>query len=373
MRSAEATVTLRLSHHVELRDTLEAQRRLRIAVTEACNLRCFFCHGDGGEVRHFTQGPSQLRVADLERLIEPAAGAGIRKIKISGGEPLLYSHQAENVVDLVRHASFAAERFGVEMSLVSNGTVLTRDLANRLRDAGLRRITISLHASTAQTFRRYAAPQDPRMFHSVLRGIENAVASGFSPVKINTVIYSSKKDESLRNARQMKRIVRLAAALGVSEVKFFVLIQNPRMAPSKHEDAFIYWDDPMFAEIYPAELVKPIADILRQEHNLGAASLRATFTVYSGDARLPELSFQNLLPKRGIHGQQACSCQEGTYALRLTSTGVLKACLWDKGDLNVIPALRTGRLDTVIEILRAAQSRLHVAEPYHVITSYVAA
>jgi len=202
----------RIHHHIEFRDGQEAKKRLRIGVTEACNLRCFFCHGDGGAVRHFRHPESRLTPDDLQLLGMAASQARFTKVKLTGGEPMLYRHGEKDIFSAVRALSIGCEN--LELSLVTNGIALDRESAKRLKSAGLRRISVSLHAGTPKTFDRYAHPQSSDTFESVVRGIEAAVDADLTPVKINSVIYHSQTDPHLSNIEEIPDILRIARNSG---------------------------------------------------------------------------------------------------------------------------------------------------------------
>lgn len=155
-------------------------RSLRLSVTDRCNLRCTYCLPRTA----FARGHAFLPREDLlsPGHIEVAAAAflrlGVRKIHLTGGEPLL----RREVVEIVeRIAALGCE----DLALTTNGTGLRR-LARRLYAAGLRRITVSLDSLDPDVFRRIA--DSPLRLDEVLAGISEAKHVGFSPVKLNCVL-----------------------------------------------------------------------------------------------------------------------------------------------------------------------------------------
>ncbi len=142
---------------------------LRVSLTPACDLRCWFCHHEGNRPNGRLMTPHELRV-----ILRTAAHLGIRYTKLTGGEPLL----RPDLEDIVRHAAALME----EVSLVTNGQRLEARAAS-LRAAGLRRVNVSLHTVDPDQYRRLTGGDiDP-----VLRGIRAAVAVGLHPVKVNVV------------------------------------------------------------------------------------------------------------------------------------------------------------------------------------------
>ena len=121
-----------------------------------------------------------MRLEESSRIENIFAGQGVRKIRITGGEPLIRR-------DLERLVEMIAVIEGIEdISMTTNASMLTRERARSLRDAGLKRINISLDALDEKTFQRVNDVEFP--VERVLQGIEHAQAAGFDSVKINAVI-----------------------------------------------------------------------------------------------------------------------------------------------------------------------------------------
>jgi len=153
-------------------------RDLRISVTDRCNFRCVYCMPKevfGHEYR-FLDRRELLTFEELERLARVFVAAGVEKIRITGGEPLLRR-------DLERLISCLAA-LDVDLTLTTNGSLLPKK-AQTLADAGLRRITVSLDSLDDEAFRAMNDVDFP--VRRVLEGIEAASAAGL-PVKVNAVI-----------------------------------------------------------------------------------------------------------------------------------------------------------------------------------------
>ena len=153
-------------------------RDLRISVTDRCNFRCVYCMPKevfGHEYR-FLDRRELLTFEELERLARVFVAAGVEKIRITGGEPLL-RRDLERLI-----ASLAA--LDVDLTLTTNGSLLPKK-AQTLADAGLRRITVSLDSLDDEAFRAMNDVDFP--VRRVLDGIDAAAAAGL-PVKVNAVI-----------------------------------------------------------------------------------------------------------------------------------------------------------------------------------------
>lgn len=155
-------------------------RDLRLSVIEACNFRCPYCM-PAGEVpdAHGLDAASRLSFDEIEVLVRGFVRLGVSKLRLTGGEPLL----RRGLPDLVRRLAVIE---GIEdLALTTNGSLLAGQ-ARALRDAGLRRITVSLDALDPALFRTLSGGRGE--VDRVLAGLEAAVAAGFGPVKLNCVV-----------------------------------------------------------------------------------------------------------------------------------------------------------------------------------------
>jgi sulfatase maturation enzyme AslB (radical SAM superfamily) len=158
---------------------------LRLSITDRCNYRCFYCMPASG-VPH-GQHRDFLRHEEFARLVRLFAGLGVRKLRLTGGEPLV----RKGLVDLVAllHAIPGIE----DLALSTNGHLLVR-LAEALRRAGVSRVNISLDSLDADTFARITRGGD---LDEVLHGIEAARAVGLDPVKLNMVVLRGVNDHEI--------------------------------------------------------------------------------------------------------------------------------------------------------------------------------
>jgi GTP 3',8-cyclase len=156
-------------------------RDLRVSVTDRCNLRCRYCmprevFGPGFA---FVPRDELLRFEEITRVVAAFARAGVTKVRLTGGEPLL----RVGLPDLV--AMIAAVPGVDDIALTTNGSLLRRHAA-ALRAAGLRRVTVSLDTLDAETFATMA--DSDVSLDAVLDGIRAAAAAGFGPLKLNAVV-----------------------------------------------------------------------------------------------------------------------------------------------------------------------------------------
>jgi cyclic pyranopterin phosphate synthase len=149
---------------------------LRVSVTDRCDLRCVYCMA---ERQTFLPKSQVLTIEELDRLCSAFVALGTRKLRLTGGEPLVRKGFMQLVEDLSRHLRSGALQ---ELTLTTNGTRLT-EFAAELARLGVKRLNVSLDSLDAATFRRVTRGGD---LDKVLAGIDAAKAAGLK-VKINTV------------------------------------------------------------------------------------------------------------------------------------------------------------------------------------------
>lgn len=186
-------------------------RDLRISVTDRCNFRCTYCMPRSvfNKDYQFLPRNDLLSFEEIERVARVFAERGVRKLRITGGEPLL----RKNVDQLIERLARIPE---VEITLTTNGVLLPK-MAQRLKDAGLHRVTVSLDSLDDPTFRRMNDADFP--VESVLEGIAAAADVGLGPVKINMVVKRGENDDGVvhmaRHFRGSGHIVRFIEFMDV--------------------------------------------------------------------------------------------------------------------------------------------------------------
>ncbi len=176
-------------------DTRNRQLRdLRISVTDRCNFRCVYCMPKEvfGKDFSFLRRAELLTFEEITRLARIAVAHGVEKIRLTGGEPLLRKGLEELVGMLA--ALKTPEGHSVDIALTTNGSALDVK-AQLLKDAGLKRVTVSLDSLDDATFRRMNDVDFP--LAKVLHGIEVAHEVGLGPIKINMVIKRGQNDQDI--------------------------------------------------------------------------------------------------------------------------------------------------------------------------------
>jgi GTP 3',8-cyclase len=188
-------------------------RDLRVSITDRCNFRCLYCLPETEAAQNFYRGrwanmpnstpivqqwvprASILSFEEIERIVRISVQWGIRKIRLTGGEPLM-RHDVEKLVERI------AKIPGIEdLAMTTNG-FLFPEKAKALREAGLRRVSFSLDSLTPENFKRMTGRDG---LQQVLDSISLAQELGFSPVKVNAVVIRGLNDHEVPALVQMAR------------------------------------------------------------------------------------------------------------------------------------------------------------------------
>ena len=166
---------------------------MRVSVTELCNFRCRYCMPENGVCKKSHE--EMLTEDEMIQAIEAAASLGIRKLRITGGEPLI----KKNIVSICRRAAAVP---GIrEVCITTNGTLLPA-LAGPLREAGVKRLNISLDTLDPEKFRYISRVGD---LEQAVSGIRAALDAGFEKVKLNTVLIGGFNDDEIPALAELSR------------------------------------------------------------------------------------------------------------------------------------------------------------------------
>jgi GTP 3',8-cyclase len=277
---------------------------LRLSITDRCNLRCTYCMPpEGVKARRHSEILSYEELAAFARV---AAGVGITKVRITGGEPLVRIGCADFVGMLSRTSGID------DISLTTNGVLLPK-FARDLKAAGLKRVNISLDSLDAERFARIT--RGGRL-DDTLAGLDAAFSAGFSPVKINTLLLPGVEDE-------LDAFVALTREFDV-HVRFIEFMPLDRR---------IAGDDEHGGE---GRLV-PAGDLLRR--------LMADHVTVAHDGPYGHgpAQYWQVAGARGtigfIAGVSRHFC-DTCNRLRLTADGRLRTCLFSGREVDVRPLLR---------------------------------
>lgn len=160
---------------------------LRISLTDRCNLRCVYCMPEEGVP--FENLDNVLSFDEIERVVRALASAGLKKIRLTGGEPLV----RKGVPELASRLSAVP---GIrEVTLTTNGILLARD-AQALYEAGIKRVNMSLDTLKPERFEKLARRPE---FDRAWLGLQTAIQTGFSPIKLNCVVMRGLNEDEIED------------------------------------------------------------------------------------------------------------------------------------------------------------------------------
>ena len=300
---------------------------LRISLTDRCNLRCIYCMPEHGvkSIPH----ESILTLEEVHKAIECASQLGIKHIRFTGGEPTV----RKGLLGLIERT---AQTPGIESVALTTNAILLPNMAADLKAAGLSRVNISLDTLDAEQYRFITRRGN---LDDALKGIEAALSSGLSPVKLNTVVVRSLNQDLLSFAR-----LTVDAPLHVRFIEYMPI-------GSGEDCGGCGWG---LDDVVPAKEI--IETINMQAQSIGLGSLQPTTATPDGWGpaqyyRLPDAQ-GTVGVISAISNHFCASCNR----LRLTADGKIKPCLFSDTEYDIRSALRKGDKEEVLSVFKAALS-----------------
>jgi len=292
----------------------------RISVTQRCNLRCSYCHKEGQLCSSNEMAPSEIA-----RIARIAGELGAHNLKLTGGEPLV----REDVVEIVR----LLHKEGViqEISMVTNGTLLTESLASSLKQNGLMRMNINIPSVEEDTYRRLTGGE----LRDALEGARAASSAGLCPVKVNMLMLRDLNHDQVNS--MLDFCSKIGAILQIIELE-------PLNIDSEYYSRYHFPLDGIEKEL-TSKATK--IEVRRSMHGRRVYHL--------GDARIEVV--------RPVENTVFClRCSR----MRLTSDGRLKSCLMRSDDLvDLLGPIRRDATDRELSELIAASARRR--QPFYVL------
>jgi GTP 3',8-cyclase len=289
-----------------------APRSVRVSLTDRCDLACVYCRPSRNDGRL----PERLDGAALRTMLAGLMLAGVRRIRFTGGEPLLSPH----VVDAVAEAA----RLGAEdIALTTNGTQL-RALAVPLRKAGLQRLTLSLDSLDPARFERITRGGK---LERVLDGLAAARDAGFDELKLNCVVLRGENDDEL------ERLTLFAWKHGLVPrfIEIMPIAEGARIA---------------------AERLVPAAEMLERLSALLAPG-RPEVDPQRGPAKYVRSRFDPKLRVGFITGTTDTFC-DGCDRLRVSANGTLRPCLAREDGVSGAGAATAGEPEAIATVVKEA-------------------
>jgi cyclic pyranopterin phosphate synthase len=294
-------------------------RDLRLSVTDRCNFRCTYCMPKEtfGRDHAFLPKTSVLSFEEMERLARIFVKLGVEKIRLTGGEPLLRRDLPSLIAKLSRIEGLR------DLTLTTNGSALV-NLAEPLREAGLKRLTVSLDALDDGVFRAMNDVDFP--VERVLAGIDVALRAGFAPIKINMVVKRGVNDDQIlpmvRHFRDPRFILRFIEFMDVGSTNGW------RMDDVVHSAEIVA----RIQEEFPLQSLKPnyAGEVARRwRHADGAGEIGVISSVTQPFCR-------------------------GCTRARVSADGHLYTCLFAANGHDLRGLLRSGADDAAIERVLSA-------------------
>ena len=311
---------------------------LRISITDRCNYKCVYCRtGNEGALY------GDLRFADYLRMARVLVGMGIRKVRLTGGEPLLRNGVVEFVRELaklrpqgLKPSSSSQDEERLEIALTTNGHLLS-DLAQPLKDAGLTRVTVSMDAVDPDRFARIT--RVPNGYDQVLAGIRAARRAGLWPLKVNCVLMRGFNEDQIIPFGMFAR----EEGVTVRFIEFMPLEEGRTWAPST-----VVTLDEILARM--AEY-RPLVEI---PHARSETARRYRFEDGIGEI--------------GIIAPVSHPFCGHCSRIRITSDGKIRTCLFSVWDHDLHAQMRRGATDEELaEFIRGVvakkEERHHIGEP----------
>jgi GTP 3',8-cyclase len=332
---------------------------LRVSVTDRCNFRCIYCMPEEGAP--VAPAGDLLTNAELIRILKIAAELGMRKFRLTGGEPLI----RKDIVSVVANIASLA---GVdEISLTTNGYLLP-ELALPLAQAGLTRINISLDTLRPDRFKRIARRG---RLDTVLQGIKAATDAGLCPVKINCVVMKGYNDDEVLDFAALSldqsldvRFIELMPinwSAGDDSIRDYSI---PALAPGSSRNSVQLYANTELATFRQSFVHTADDKILGQ---LDASQMRRAFVSTSAIQECIEARYGALeraeVKVNGPARSYKIANAPGTLSfisqitndmcvncnrLRLTADGFLRPCLMADGEVDLRSPIRSGASDADI-------------------------
>jgi cyclic pyranopterin phosphate synthase len=301
---------------------------LRIAITDRCNYRCVYCRtGNQGALY------AELPISDYLRMARVFASLGITKVRITGGEPLLRAGLVEFVEQLAHLRTMYGEP--LDIAITTNGHLLA-EMVQPLKNAGLRRVTVSMDAVDAERFARITRVSNG--FEAVLAGVRASRRAGLDPVKVNCVLLRGFNDDQIpafgKFAREEGVVVRF--------IEFMPLEED---------------------RVWSPEIVVRLEEILER-----MAQFRPLVEIpHERSETARRYRFDDGLGEIGIIAPVSHPFCGHCSRVRVTSDGKIRTCLFSVFDHDLAAVIRRGGSDDdmagfIRGVVQRKEARHHIGE-----------
>lgn len=264
---------------------------VRISLTDNCNIRCIYCMPEKGTIENYGE---RLSYEDIIKIIRVLGGLGIKKVRFTGGEPLIFKDIDRLIYDTSRIEGIQ------DIAITTNG-ILLEEKIEALKKAGLKRLNINIPSLDKDNYCKITRGGD---LHKVLRGLQSAIDYGFNPIKLNTVLIKGIND------KDVDTFINMAAKMPV-EVRFIELMP---IGEGKY-----YYDNG--GRMACEEIIKSHKELIPLKD------------VKTGNARM--FSIPGGAGKVGFIEPVSCKFCDSCSKIRLTSYGIIKPCLHSMEEIDI--------------------------------------
>lgn len=292
---------------------------IRISITQRCNLNCIYCHREGQDQVY----DREMTVDEIIKILELSTHFGIKKVKYTGGEPLLREDLPEIIQESRKIAAIK------DISIVTNGILLEK-YAQKLSSVGLDRINVTLDTLDPQIYAKITNYEDS-LIDQVINGIMTALEYGINLIKVNMVLLKDMNTAELSDliafCKEHNLILQLIELIPTNDLNFF--------------------------EKYHVDMTEIEAYLIPRSKSIKTRKMQNRKKYFLKDG--VEVEIVN-----PFHNSKFCS---NCHRIRITSSGMIKPCLMQNNNLvDILTPLRNGASNE--ELTKLFQFAVDLREPY---------
>ncbi|MFC1562867.1 GTP 3',8-cyclase MoaA, partial [candidate division KSB1 bacterium] len=282
---------------------------LRVSVTDRCNLRCLYCMPEDG--LKLKNKEEILSIEEIIQITKIFTNLGIKKVRLTGGEPLLRNDLIEIIKKLIEINPIE------DLSITTNGTILS-DFCLPLKNAGIKRINISLDTLNKKKFGLITRVGK---LSKIKKSINRAIETDFSPIKINVVVIKGFNEDEISDFAKLT-------------FEYPLQIRFIEFMPSRNGN---FWNLKRFI---------PESEIRKRCEALGKLF---PIEISEGSRSAKVFKYENSIGNIGFISPISDRFCDKCGKVRITADGLLKLCLFSEKGLNLKDSIRKGIKDTEIE------------------------
>ncbi|NVM03159.1 MAG: GTP 3',8-cyclase MoaA [Candidatus Helarchaeota archaeon] len=297
---------------------------IRISVTKKCNLKCIYCHHEGQWQNNFDEN-DEMTPDEIYKIVKIGTKFGIKKVKLTGGEPLI----REDIYEIIDKISRLNDI--EDISLVTNG-ILLKDSVKKLSESGLKRVNVSLDCLDPSLYKNITKSNNNLIPNDIIEGIKYAIAQGLAPLKLNMVMLKGV------NETEIEKMIELSSDLGAT-------LQLIELVPFRKREGFVK---------FHVDLSNIEDKIKKRAVKTKVRNLQRRMIYFLENGA-------NIEFVKPYHNPEFCA---NCHRIRITSDGRLKPCLRTNSNLiNILGPIREGKSDKELE--KIFNKAIEIRKPYY--------